>query len=161
MVSHRMISAHPQINVVIFTPAKRYVEPPGVQKTPAIVHNGPMHPDLVAAQKCNVRVRSDIPADRIARHAAASVSKAKTAVDETGLRMTNEALKAGFNRALTEPVVSIDKDDLLAYRGFNSAIARRGTSLVSLTDQPDVGIAGHHDFGMVYRAVIDDNDLVG
>ena len=91
VISHRMNSAHPQIDVVIFTSAKRYIEPPGVQKTPAIVHNGPMHPDLVATQKCIVGVRSDIPADRIARHAAVSVNKAKTAVDETCLSVANEA----------------------------------------------------------------------
>src|ERR1700751_3637268 len=119
-----------------------------------------MHPDLVAAQKCNVRVSSDIPADRLPRHAAASVNKAKTAVDETGTRMASKALEAGFNRALAEPVVSIEKDDLLASRGFKSGVARRGKPPVSLTDQTDTGIAGHHDVGMVRRAVIDDDDLV-
>ena len=161
VVSHRMISAHPQIDVVVFAPAKRHVEPPGVQKAPAIIHNGPVHPDLVAPQECDVRVRSDIPADRFARHATASVDKAKTAVDETGLRMANEALEAGFDRTLAKPVVSVEKDDLVADRGFQSGVARRGKSLVSLTDQTDVGIAGHHGLGMVRRAVIDDNDLVG
>src|SRR5215469_9276875 len=148
-----MNSAHPQVDVVIFTPAKRYVEPPGVQKTPAIVHNGPMHPDLVATQKCVVRVRSDIPADRITRHAAASVNKVKTAVDETGLRVANEALEAGFDRVLAKPVVSIEKDDLVAYCGFQAGVACRGKTLVWLTDQTDTGIAGHHDVGMVRRTV--------
>src|SRR5215471_13936005 len=142
MISHRMNSAHSQIDVVIFTSAKRYVEPPGVQQTPAIVHHGPMHADLVVAQKCIVGVRSDIPADRIARHAAASVNKVKTAIDETGLRVANEALETGFDRALAKPVVSVEKDDLVTYRGFQSGVARRGKPLVSLTDQPDTTTSG-------------------
>jgi hypothetical protein len=120
-----------------------------------------MHPDLVATQKCIVGVRSDIPADRIARRAAVSVNKAKTAVYETGLRVANEALETGFDRALAKPVVSIEKDDLVTYRGFQSGVARRGKPLVSLTDQPDMAIAGHYPIGMVRGTVIDDNNFVG
>ena len=54
VVRYRMISAHPQIDVVVFAHAKRHVEPPGVQKAPAIIQNGPIHPDLVAPQECAV-----------------------------------------------------------------------------------------------------------
>jgi len=120
-----------------------------------------MHPDLVAAQECDVGVGSDIMADRPARNVADSVNEAKTAVDETGFRMASEALEAGFYRTLAKPVVSIEKDDLVTYRGFQSGVACRGKPLVSLTDQTDMGIAGHYYIGMVRGAVIDDNDLVG
>src|SRR5260370_32393450 len=91
MVGNQMISAHPQIDVVVFTQAKRHVEPPGVEKAPAIIHNGPVHTDLVAPQESDVGVRSDISAARYTRHAAATVDKAITAVDKTGLRMADEA----------------------------------------------------------------------
>jgi hypothetical protein len=77
-----------------------------------------MHPDLVAPQECDVRVSPDVSADRIARNGATSVNKLKTAVDETGLRMANEALEAGFDRALAKSVVSIEKDDLIGDRAF-------------------------------------------
>jgi hypothetical protein len=117
VVRHRMISAHPQIDVVVFAHAKRHVEPPGVQKAPAIIQNGPIHPDLVAPQECAVGIRSDIPADRLARYTAASVDKVKSAVDETRLRMANEALKASLDRTLAKPVVGVEKDDLIADRG--------------------------------------------
>jgi hypothetical protein len=117
VICHRMISAHSQIDVVIFASAKRHVEPPGIHKTPAIIQNGPMHPDLVAPQECQVVVRSDVSAEGLARRAAVSVDKPKSAVDETGLRMANKALKAGFDRTLAKPVVCVEKDDLVADRG--------------------------------------------
>ena len=72
-----------------------------------------MHPNLVAPQERNVGVRSDVPANRIARHAAAGVNEVKTAVNEAGLRMANEALETGLDRALAKPVISIEKDDLV------------------------------------------------
>src|SRR5258707_8395789 len=89
MVGNRMISAHPQIDVVVFTPAKRHVEPPGVEKAPAIIHNGPVHADLVAPQESDVGVRPDISADWYTRHAAATDDIANTTVDKTGFRMAN------------------------------------------------------------------------
>src|SRR6516162_8958064 len=80
VASHRMIPAHPQIEVVVFASAKCYVESSRVQQAPSIVHNSPMHSDLVAPQECDVGVRSDIVADRPARNVTDSINKAITPV---------------------------------------------------------------------------------
>jgi hypothetical protein len=37
-----------------------------------------------------------------------------TRLHETGLRIADEALKAGFDRTLAKPVVGVEKDDLVA-----------------------------------------------
>jgi hypothetical protein len=161
MVGNRMISAHPQKDVVIFTPAKRHVEPSGVEQAPAIIHNRPVHADLVASQESDVGVRPDISADWSTRHPAATVDMAKTAVDKTGLRMANEAFEASFDCTLAKPVVSIEKDNFVADRGFQPGVARRGKTPISLTNQTDTGIAGYHRFGIVRRAIIDYLDLAG
>ena len=117
VVGNWMNSAHPQVNVIVFTQAKRDVEPPGLEQVPAIIHHGPVHADLIAPQKSKVGVRSDIPADRATRYAAASVDMVKTAIDKSGLWIGKKTPQTGFDRPLAKPVVSIEKNDLVTARG--------------------------------------------
>jgi hypothetical protein len=117
MRRYRMLKPEAQIEVVIFAPSKRLVEPPARYEPLAIVEDRCVHSNAIALQKGNEGIRPNLLEFHFADWHPLGVHHTVRAIDESGIQMVAKAGQSRFDRVRREQIVRVQEYYLIAGSG--------------------------------------------